>query len=85
MDLLVSIADLFGAGSETTSSTLRWVVLYMALHPDVQAKVQAEIDGVVAKGTLPSLADRAKYDITCSVIIVIVFFRIVISSYLYHC
>ena len=32
--------DLFIAGSETTSSSLKWAVLYMALNPDVQAKLQ---------------------------------------------
>jgi cytochrome P450 family 2 subfamily J len=31
---------LFLAGSETTSSTLKWAVLYMALNPEVQAKLQ---------------------------------------------
>ena len=34
------ILDLFLAGSETTSSTLKWAVLHLALNPDVQAKVQ---------------------------------------------
>jgi len=34
--------DLFLAGSETTSSTLKWAVLYMALNPEVQAKLQVQ-------------------------------------------
>jgi len=32
--------DLFLAGSETTSTTLKWAVLFMLLHQDIQAKVQ---------------------------------------------
>lgn len=32
--------DLFLAGSETTATTLKWAVLFMILHQDVQAKVQ---------------------------------------------
>ena len=28
------------AGSETTSTTLSWAVLFMALNPDVQEKAQ---------------------------------------------
>ena len=33
-------ADLFLAGSETTSTTLRWAMLYMILNPEIQLKVQ---------------------------------------------
>ena len=32
--------DLFLAGSETTTSTLKWVVLFMTLHQNVQEKVK---------------------------------------------
>ena len=32
--------DLFLAGSETTSSSLKWAVLFMALNQDVQQKLQ---------------------------------------------
>ena len=32
--------DLFLAGSETTSSTLKWVLLYVALNPTMQLKLQ---------------------------------------------
>ena len=38
--------DLFMAGSETTSSNLQWVVYYMVKYPDIQRKVQTEIDAV---------------------------------------
>ena len=41
------LLDLFLAGSETTSTSLAWAVLYMAREPEVQRKVQAEIDDVV--------------------------------------
>lgn len=38
------IRDFFNAGSETSSTTLTWMVMYMAAHQDVQKKVQAELD-----------------------------------------
>ncbi|KAJ8312154.1 hypothetical protein KUTeg_009527 [Tegillarca granosa] len=39
--------DLFFAGSETTSSTLRWLLLYMIEFPEVQEKCFQEIKKVV--------------------------------------
>uniref|UniRef100_A0A8D2LDZ4 Cytochrome P450 2J2 n=1 Tax=Varanus komodoensis TaxID=61221 RepID=A0A8D2LDZ4_VARKO len=36
--LLHCALDLFSAGTETTSATLRWALLYMALHPDIQGR-----------------------------------------------
>ena len=36
--------DFFVAGSETTSTTLTWAVMYMVLYPEVQVKCQLEID-----------------------------------------
>ena len=35
LHLVNSLLDLFGAGSETTSTTLTWAVLYMAREPGV--------------------------------------------------
>uniref|UniRef100_A0A8C8W4Q0 Cytochrome P450 2J6-like n=1 Tax=Peromyscus maniculatus bairdii TaxID=230844 RepID=A0A8C8W4Q0_PERMB len=57
-NLIFSTLDLFLAGSETTSTTLRWALLYMALYPDVQEKVQTEIDRVIGHEKEVSLADQ---------------------------
>lgn len=54
MEQLVTIClDFFGAGYETTSTTLTWAIMHMALNPGVQTKCQAEIDDVL-KGTKSS-------------------------------
>ncbi|XP_076048583.1 cytochrome P450 2L1-like isoform X2 [Oratosquilla oratoria] len=58
LDLLITIRDLFVAGSETSSSTFRWMIAFMAVYPDVQTKVQAEIDAVVPRDRVPNLNDR---------------------------
>ncbi|CAG0908840.1 unnamed protein product, partial [Darwinula stevensoni] len=56
--LRVNISDLFLAGSETTSNTIRWCVLFLLCHPEIQEKLQAEVDDVVGRDRLPSLNDR---------------------------
>lgn len=46
VNIRLIIRDLFIAGSETTATNLQWLLLYMALHPDIQRKCQREIDNV---------------------------------------
>ncbi|KAG5275643.1 hypothetical protein AALO_G00122960 [Alosa alosa] len=67
-NLIMCSLDLFVAGSETTSTTLRWSFLYMAKYPDVQEKVQAETDRVIGQSRLPTMADRADMPYTDAVI-----------------
>ncbi|NXH20004.1 CP2DH protein, partial [Bucco capensis] len=67
-NLRVVTADLFSAGSETTSTTLRWGVLYMLLHPDIQRKVQAEIDRVIGRDRPPTMMDQGNMPYTNAVI-----------------
>lgn len=57
--LLGIIFDVFVAGSETTSHTLGFALLYMIMHQDVQRKVQEELDQTL-HGRSPSLADRGR-------------------------
>ncbi|KAI8496932.1 cytochrome P450 2 sub U member 1 [Branchiostoma belcheri] len=51
--------DLFLAGIDTTTNTLMWSLLYMILNPDIQHKVQQELDAVVGEG-LPALSHRSQ-------------------------
>jgi len=52
-------ATVMGGGLNTNISTVLTFFLAMILHPDIQAKAQAEIDSVVGTDRLPSIADRA--------------------------
>ena len=60
MDLIASLGDLFVAGSETTSTSLRWAVLLLGKHPEEQKKAQKVIDENVPKDRQPALEDRDK-------------------------
>ncbi len=59
------ISDFFMAGSETTATTLKWCMLYMAMYPEVQAKVQQEMDDLYGHVFHAfSLSDREKLPYT---------------------
>uniref|UniRef100_A0A3B4A9N8 Cytochrome P450, family 2, subfamily N, polypeptide 13 n=1 Tax=Periophthalmus magnuspinnatus TaxID=409849 RepID=A0A3B4A9N8_9GOBI len=60
--------DLFLAGTETTATTLQWSLIYLIKHPEVQEKVQEEIDRVIEQNRLPTMADRANLPYTDAVV-----------------
>jgi cytochrome P450 len=67
-NLKAAIPDLFIAGSETTSHTLSWTMLFLAHNPRVQKKLQNELDVVVGQIRQPLLSDRANLPYTEAVI-----------------
>nr|XP_033791788.1 cytochrome P450 2K6-like [Geotrypetes seraphini] len=46
-NLICAVRNLFSAGMETTSSTLHWGLLLMMKYPEIQEKVQKEIERVM--------------------------------------
>ncbi|KAH1003748.1 hypothetical protein HUJ04_003617 [Dendroctonus ponderosae] len=69
-DQLIALClDLFMAGAETTSSSLGFAAMYMVLNPDVQKKVQAELDEVVGRGKWPTLKDKGNLKYTQAVLL----------------
>ncbi len=57
---LVLALDFFLAGTETTSSTMEFAFVYMILYPEVQKKVQEEIDSVVDPSNFPCTLDNKR-------------------------
>ncbi|XP_041862598.1 cytochrome P450 2J4-like [Melanotaenia boesemani] len=60
--------DLFGAGTETTTTTLHWGLLYMIYYPNIQERVHAEIDAVIGSSRQVSMSDRENMPYTDAVI-----------------
>ncbi|XP_076348012.1 cytochrome P450 18a1-like [Tachypleus tridentatus] len=58
MQLLQVMGDIFSAGLETVTSTLEWAILFLVRNPEVQKRVQRELDAVVGRHRLPKLSDQ---------------------------
>ena len=61
--LLLTVVQLFVAGTDTTVNTLKWGLLYMMKYPEVQAKVQQEIDEEIGCSRLPNMSDNLPYTV----------------------
>ncbi|XP_058627578.1 cytochrome P450 2K1-like isoform X4 [Onychostoma macrolepis] len=66
-NLLMTVGNLFVAGTDTTGTTLRWGLMLMAKYPHIQDRVQQEIDRVIG-GRQPVVEDRKKLPYTDAVI-----------------
>ncbi|XP_022094290.1 cytochrome P450 2U1-like [Acanthaster planci] len=66
--LFYSVSELFAAGTETMTTTFRWALLYMIAYPDIQSRVQQEMDRVVGRNRLPRWLDKPSLPYTEAVL-----------------
>lgn len=59
-NLLSIVRILFAAGTDTTSTSILWCLLYMLHYPKVQEKVFREIEVHVENERLPNMTDKPK-------------------------
>ncbi|XP_067325265.1 cytochrome P450 2D14-like [Anolis sagrei] len=67
-NLVILLSEMLAVGVETTTATLRWGLLCMILHPDIQKKVQDEIDAVIGRIKPPTMEDQPNMPYTAAVI-----------------
>ncbi|XP_026170266.1 cytochrome P450 2C31-like [Mastacembelus armatus] len=67
-NLVCTLMNLFLAGTETTSSTIRYALNVLIKYPNIQEKMQHEIDVVIGKNRCPNMEDRKSLPFTDAVI-----------------
>ncbi|KAM8853350.1 cytochrome P450 2B11-like [Synchiropus picturatus] len=67
-NLVGTVFNLFLAGTETTSSTIRYALNVLIKYPKIQEEMQQEIDSVVGRQRSPFMEDRKSLPFTDAVI-----------------
>nr|XP_034958738.1 cytochrome P450 2J5-like [Zootoca vivipara] len=62
------ISELFIAGSDTTTGSLKWALFLLASHPDIQDKMHKEIEDVIGSAHSICYQDKKKLPYTNAVI-----------------
>ncbi|XP_015272009.1 PREDICTED: cytochrome P450 1A5-like [Gekko japonicus] len=52
------VSDIFGAGFDTVTTALSWCLAYLVVYPEIQKKIQGEIDETIGSERKPRLSDR---------------------------
>ncbi|XP_078681656.1 steroid 17-alpha-hydroxylase/17,20 lyase-like [Branchiostoma floridae x Branchiostoma belcheri] len=58
--ILTTVNDVFGGGMETSTTTLSWILAFLLHHPEVQTRIQEELQTVLCANDPLRLSDRER-------------------------
>ncbi|XP_078681636.1 steroid 17-alpha-hydroxylase/17,20 lyase-like [Branchiostoma floridae x Branchiostoma belcheri] len=58
--ILITVNDVFGGGMETATTTLRWILLFLVHYPEVQDRIQREMQRTLCANDPVRLSDRER-------------------------
>lgn len=53
-----TVCDIFGASQDTLSTALQWLLFFLIRYPEIQKKMQYEVDKVIGRDRLPCVDDQ---------------------------
>ena len=56
-NIISSLTSIFTAGSETTATTISWAIIFLLHYPQIQIRLQEEIDKIIGEDT-PELTNK---------------------------
>ena len=62
------VSTTFGAGFDSVSHTMRYSMMIMALYPEIQTRVQVELDNVIGRDRFPEFDDQGVLPYTAATI-----------------
>ncbi|KAI6184603.1 hypothetical protein M3Y97_00614200 [Aphelenchoides bicaudatus] len=69
IQLMNVVFDLWFAGQETTSSTMTWGLAYIIRHPEVQKRMQDEMDKAIGSDRMITVSDKPSLPYTQAVVL----------------
>ena|SRR6218665_3008363 len=83
-DLRYVVRDMCFGATDTVSTTLQWLMVELANHPEIQSRFHRELDEMVPGDRLPSLDDKPRLPYTEAVILEIMRRRTLAPFFIPH-